>query len=356
MGEQCSVNIIQALGGQKKGHPMSSLRVFLFGGFQITHDDDPTANKKMTRGVQALLAYLLLFRHRIHPREVLAGLFWSDHSEERARSCLSTALWRLRRAVEPEGTPKGTYIVTTSTGEVGFNQESSHWLEVAEFEEKLSPCLRRPIQQTNEQDPSKLQDALELYTGDLLEGFYDDWALRERERLRLLYMKSLVHLMRCYKEHRDYEKSLACGLQILNHDPLREEIHREVMRLYVECGQRTLALRQYKVCCQILDRELGVPPMEETRLLHNQILKASKTEVLMRSIPKSPLDFASYGHTPDERGGPETGNKEQISSLEQAFRVFYQALNQFEKTDEQLRKGLRLLEIITRGKASDNTD
>jgi DNA-binding SARP family transcriptional activator len=174
---------------------MSSLRVFLFGSFQLAHDEDTTANSKMTRGVKALLACLLLFRQRVHPREVLAGLLWGDHREDRARSCLSKAIWRLRQALEPEGTPKGTYIVTTSTGKVGFNQESSHWLDVTEFEEILSPCLRQPALQTEAQDPCKVQGALELYTGDLLEGFNDDWALRERERFRLLYMKSLVHLM-----------------------------------------------------------------------------------------------------------------------------------------------------------------
>ena len=335
---------------------MSSLRVCLFGGFQIAHDSDPTANNKMTRGVKALLAYLLLFRHRIHPREVLTGLFWGDHSEERARSCLSTALWRVRRALEPEGTPKGTYIVTTSTGEVGFNQESSHWLDVAEFEERLSPFLRWPSQQGEAQDPGKLQGAIELYTGDLLEGFYDDWALRERERLRLLYMKSLVHLMRGYKEHNEYEKSLACGLQILSHDPLREEIHREVMRLYVDCGQRTLALRQYKLCCEILDEELGVPPMEETRLLHDKIVQLSKSEMATkghrqtRTTPtcQSTLDQAFDGH--------DTRHKEELTSLKQAFKVFYRALNQFEKTGEQLRQALQLLESAAISKDSDKTD
>ena len=335
---------------------MSSLRICLFGGFQIAHHDDPTANSKITRGVKALLAYLLLFRHRIHPREVLAGLFWGDHSEDRARSCLSTAIWRLRGVLEPEGTPKGTYLVTTSTGEVGFNQESSHWLDVAEFEETLSPCLRQPPRQTEAQDQCKLQGALELYTGDLLEGFYDDWALRERERFRSLYMNSLAHLMHCYKKHKEYEKSLACGQQILDHDPLREEIHREVMRLYQESGQRTMAIRQYRSCCQILEKELGVWPMEETRLLHKEILKKSKTEVLTSPISKAPLDFAPRGHAPDKRGRQNSLDKKEMTSLEQAFRVLYQALHHFEKTGEQFRQALRLLESITGSKDSDKTD
>ena len=215
---------------------MSSLRICLFRGFQIAHHDDPTANSKITRSVKALLAYLLLFRHRIHPREVLVGLFWGDHNEERARSCLSTALWRLRRVLEPRGVPRGTYLLTTPMGEIGSNRESDHWLDVAVFEEKVNEFMAKPLQSMENAVVSKLEGTLKLYTGELLEGFYDDWALRERERLRSLYLKSLARLMNYSRREKDYEKGLACGKRILNLHPLREEVHREVIRLYFESG------------------------------------------------------------------------------------------------------------------------
>jgi DNA-binding SARP family transcriptional activator len=101
----------------------------------------------------------------------------------------------------------------------------------------------------------------------LLEGFYEDWALRERERLRDLYLRSLAHLMYYYGRCQQFEQGIACGQQILRHDPLREEIHRHLMRLFATSGQRSLAVRQYETCCNILQLELAIPPMEETQLL-----------------------------------------------------------------------------------------
>jgi DNA-binding SARP family transcriptional activator len=186
----------------------------------------------MGRAVKALLGYLTLFRHRFHAREVLAGLFWGDSSEKRARSCLSTTLWRLRKVLEPDHVPTGTYLVTTPTGEVGFNQESDHWLDVEVFEKQVKHILARPYESLKPKEVSQLEEALNLHEGELLEGFYDDWALRERERLRSLFVKGQIHLLYHYSHHAAWEQGLACARNILNLDPLREEIHREMMRLY----------------------------------------------------------------------------------------------------------------------------
>jgi len=249
---------------------MSILRVFLFGSVRLRHEVE-SFDVKLTSGVQSLLAYLLLQRNRVHSRETLAGIFWGDYEKERARSCLNTALWRLRGALEPKGIPQGTYLITTPAGEIGFNPESDYWLDIAAFEAKAVLSLTKPPQALGGAEAGELENVLKLYTCDLLEGFYSDWALRERERLRSLYLNSVASLMYYYKHQGAYEASLNCGLEILRHDPLREQIHREVMGLYLESGQRALAARQYDMCCQILAKELGIPPMEETRALYFQI-------------------------------------------------------------------------------------
>jgi DNA-binding SARP family transcriptional activator len=250
---------------------MSPLRIYLFGSFQITHSNWQSP-LKVPRSGQTLLAYLLLQRQRSHPRELLASLFWGDYCQERARCCLNTTLWRLRRVLEPEEIPRGTYLLTTDTGEVGFNPESDYWLDVAAFEEQAGLALAKPIQAIEATDVQILKNALRLYTGELVEGLYDDWALRERERLRRLYLNSLAHLLHYHKRHGAFEESLACGQKILDQDPLREEIHREMMRLYCESGQRPLAVRQYERCCEVLATELDIPPMEETQALYTQIV------------------------------------------------------------------------------------
>jgi DNA-binding SARP family transcriptional activator len=308
---------------------MTTLRICLFGSVRISHARWD-AEVKITRAVQTLLAYLLLYRHRIHPREVLVGLFWGEYSEERARSCLSTTLWRLRRALEPGDTTKGTYLVTTPTNEVGFNRESDHWLDVAVFEEQVNKVVRKSIKTMEPHDAGQLENALNLHIGELLEGFHEDWALRERERLRFLYLESLAYLMRYYGYHGDYEHAIACGNQILSHDPLREEVHREVMKHYLLIGQRAQAIRQYKICCRILDKELGIPPMEETQILHRELI-ASRPDQAARSALQEMQGLAP--------------SKEQVR-LEQALQKLTLATQHFRKAEEKLHRAVRLLEGI----------
>src|SRR5689334_22418611 len=108
---------------------MGVLKISLLGGVHITLPAC-SAESKVSHTGQALLAYLLLQHHRSHSRDVLAGLFWGEHRQDQARSCLSTTLWRLRRILEPAGIARGTYLVTTSLGEVSFNWASEYWLDV----------------------------------------------------------------------------------------------------------------------------------------------------------------------------------------------------------------------------------
>lgn len=300
---------------------MGALRICLLGVMRITHDEWPLETR-LSRTVKELLAYLTLFRQRIHAREVLAGLFWGDHSDEKARSCLSTALWRLRKVLEPGEVPRGTYLLTTPTGDIGFNRESEHWLDIEVFEHHGRQLLARPYQALTTGEVHQLENALSLYRGELLEGFYDEWALRERERLRSLYLHSLAHLLQYYRHYKSYEKGLACGHKILDLDPLREEIHREMMRLYYRNGQRALALRQYDNCSKILEKELGVPPMEETQLLRVQIFKRSEARQIQN---------------------PSQGD---LRTARKVIREFQQALDDFDRSSAKLRRTSKTLERL----------
>jgi DNA-binding SARP family transcriptional activator len=112
---------------------MGVLRISLFGSYDVCNSDPPTASVKLTRTIQSLLAFFLL-EPRLHSREVLAGMFWKEYDTGRARNCLNTALWRLRQALEPGSTPSVAYLLTNPYGDVGFNWESDHWLDVEIFE------------------------------------------------------------------------------------------------------------------------------------------------------------------------------------------------------------------------------
>lgn len=267
---------------------MEQLKVKLFGGVRITHDNWVT-KVILPREIQALLAYLLIKRHRHHSRDVLAGVFWGDYSQEKARGSLNTALWKLKKALEPEGISPGTYLNNEHPGEIGFNSEGGFWLDVEVFESETKCILKYPLRTVEETQVIYLENLIELYRGELLEGFYDNWVFWERERLRELYLKSLIYLMQYYGFHEDYERAIAYGQKIISIDPTREEIHCEIMRLYLQNGERSLALRQYEICRSTLVENFGISPMNEIHSLYLQIISGGKRDRL--TIAREKINF-----------------------------------------------------------------
>jgi DNA-binding SARP family transcriptional activator len=301
---------------------VSHLTISLFGSLTI-ETTDWSAQPKLPRTALALLAYLVLQPRESHSREVLADLFWRDVSAQKARHALNTALWRLRNAIEPPGTLRANYVITTGTGEIGFNRHSDYWLDVAEFERQSKQAMSVPVQAMTVADIQKLQVAVQLYRGDLMDGFYDDWIIIERERLRNLYLTGLARLMEACQHHHLYEDSIAYGQQILKHDSLREEIHRGIMRLYLDIGQPAMAVRQYLICRAVLARDLHIEPMEATQALYAQIISTAHTT--SEPAKSAPLQG--------------TGN----SSVEELQHQLQLALRRLEAVEAQLRQMDRLL-------------
>lgn len=259
------------------GDDMNELRIELLGHIRITASGS-SSPLRLQRTCETLLGYLLLYSRPFCSREEIAGAFWGDHGELSARNCLNTALWRLRRALGPANAVAGEYFLTPPTGAIGFNWASDHWLDVREFEVAVEPINRRPVSQLDPSEVALAENGLGLYRGDLLADVDGDWAIGEREHLRQVYLNSLARLTDYYANRNEPGKSLTFARRILEFDPLREDIHRRVMRLHVDLGQRPLALRQYEYCRRLLQTEMGIPPMEETTSLYEQIAGALTPE------------------------------------------------------------------------------
>ena len=157
------------------------VRFHTFGGLRIERDGEPL--QLPTQGARDLLAYLLAFRERPHPRPVLAGTLWPDLPESKARRHLSDTLWRVRRVL-------GDHVVVDDE-HICFNNELPYWLDVEQFLRSMPGSkLGRVGAPTLDEhaDRELIEGALTLYQGPFLDGLYHDWALAERERLRGLYL------------------------------------------------------------------------------------------------------------------------------------------------------------------------
>ena len=238
---------------------MIGLRIRLFGCPAVSRDGGGWL-RQTTRSADRLLGYLALNGERPHAREKLAELLWEDAPPERARNALKTTLWRLRQSLEPCEADRGRFLKIGRAGEIGLNFSSDLWCDAHEF----VFALHGP-------DPGKLRDSVLAVEGELLEGFYDDWIIAERERLDNARFGALLQLMTMSTEAGAYEEALNYGRRILDRDPLRESVHRRMIRLHLRLGQRTQALRQYDSCITAIRNELGLEPMPETRALYAQI-------------------------------------------------------------------------------------
>ncbi len=205
---------------------------------------------------RALLAYLIAYRERPHTRDLLSGLFWPDLPETLARRRLTQALWQIRRFLAPHP------VVLTEGDTVRLDPALPLRLDVAEFEQYATSDAAQEI-----------ACAVALYRGEFLNGYYDDWLLVERERLRELFLVALERLIVACKAQGDYQHALTYARRLVAEDPWRESAHCEVMRLYHLLGQDAEALKQYQVCRQILADELGVDPAPETQALATEIVR-----------------------------------------------------------------------------------
>jgi DNA-binding SARP family transcriptional activator/DNA-binding transcriptional ArsR family regulator len=259
---------------------MATLRIYFFGGFRVYYGDE-NLPPFPTRKTRSLFAYLVTYRQRSHPRPVLAGIFWPDMPDVKAHRNLNTTLWRLRRSL-----PSGYILVEEET--IGFNTASDYWLDVALFERMTNEAMTKSQMRKDighwDLVIGHLRNAVELYRGDFLEGFYEDWCLVEAERLRGLYLQALHGLLAYHKAGGEYQAALEYGQRLLAADPLREDVHRQVMELYELLGQRSAALAQFEACRRVLREELGVEPLPETVALYEGIRSAS----LILASPSAP--------------------------------------------------------------------
>jgi DNA-binding SARP family transcriptional activator len=200
----------------------------------------------------------------------LAAIFWGEYSTRTSRKYLRNALWRVRHLLQSVGALADEYLIINDDS-VSFSHSGPYSLDVEDFETVTARYQETTGRELTVAEAAQLEEAIALYSGDLLAGIYEDWCLYERERLNLLYLNTLGKLMIFHEFNGTYDQGLAHGRRILACDNTRERVHRRLMRLYWQLGNRGAALAQYKLCEQVLREALDVSPLEETTRLYQQM-------------------------------------------------------------------------------------
>jgi DNA-binding SARP family transcriptional activator len=314
---------------------MSPLGIRLFGKFCIQRNER-TVNGLEACKLQELFSYLLIFRNSPHPRESLAALLWGDSSTAQSRKYLRQALWQLQSALDSQEETNHESILQVESDWVSLNPQVELWLDIAIFERAFS--LARDVTGRN-LEPALAQSlaaAVQLYQGDLLEGWYQDWCLCERERLQSKYLIMLDKLMGYCEANQEYEAGLAYGQQVMRYERARESTHRRLMRLHFLAGDRTAALRQYTRCAAALAEELSVKPAKRTVMLYEQI-RADEFEI---------------GLTPPSR--PGATNNAAAAAAAVPLAEMLEQLRQLRKTiahiQQEVQQGIQAVEMVLKGR------
>lgn len=227
--------------------------VSLLDGFELSIGGigRETTVRDVPHGVQRLIAHLSLCRCRT--RRALAGQLWPDVPEAHAHANLRSALWRAQKAAPG--------LVDVSAGAAALADDVR--VDVQEFMDWTGAVLDPTV------PVDRIVTPVTALSGELLPGWYDDWVLLERERLRQLRMRVLEVLADKLVHAGRFAEAVQAAYAAVRDEPLRESAHRAVVRVHLAEGNLVEALRAYRSFRDALDRELGVQPtrqMEELML------------------------------------------------------------------------------------------
>ncbi len=252
------------------------LSILLLGPPKILRNGAPV---ELPRRRARALVYYLATQPGAVGREQIIALLWPDHERQAAQQLLRTTLHTARKALGPALLSGEDQLAISSDAHVDVRA-----LAAAQVSS----------------DPLSLAAALDSYRGDLLAGFclgdsvpFEEWLAAERERVQSLAVRGMTRLSRIYEAHHDYPAALAALTRALAFDPLQEDLQRAAMRLHYLAGDRVGAIRRYEVLRDLLDTEMGVPPMAETQALYDAVIKDEVRRMQDAGDPPAPTAISA---------------------------------------------------------------
>lgn len=219
----------------------SATMVHLLGEPPVSVGD---GRHRVPEGSKRLLAYVALKHGRVERMRV-AGVLWPEADDRRAAGNLRSALWRLR----------GAHIDVLTTDKDSLSLRPDVDVDVRAVERWADRLIGGRSGPEDGIAPGELSGAI-----DLLPGWYDDWVIAERERLRqrvLHAMESLGHQLTSTGRHAE---AIDAAIMAIDADPLRESAHRVLIEAHLAEGNWVEARSSFAMLRRMTLRELGVEP------------------------------------------------------------------------------------------------
>ncbi len=238
-----------------RSEPGSTLEIHVLGPVEVLIDGRPLVVD--TRKALAILV-LLAVEARPFAREELAALLWPESDDESARGALRRTLSVLRAALGGRWLAVDRSVVALNSG-AGVD-------------------LRTLVAATPSGDAAALARAAGLARGPFLAGFslrdsaeFDDWRAAQAVAAEHAVAALLDRLAAVAEADGDLAGAAAAARRQVDLDPIDEPAQRRLISVLARSGDRAGAIRQYRACVALLERELGVAPLPDTTQLYEAI-------------------------------------------------------------------------------------
>jgi len=274
---------------RETGRKPGAVRIRLLGGFEVsvgarTIEEDAWRLRKAANLVKLLA---LAAANRLHREQVMYTL-WPELGIRAASNNLRQTAHSARRTLDPS---MGSRYLASRDESLVLCPESSLWVDVDAFEEAARSARRS-------REPALYRVALDLYSGELLPtDRYEEWAEEPRRRLKERYLSLLQGLAHLHEELADYDSAIEALRRVVSEEPIREEAHVGLMRLYALVGKDGEALAQYGRLEETLSRALGTEPAASSRALGEEIAAGRFPPTERRSVdypPEEPPDAGKH--------------------------------------------------------------
>jgi len=263
---------------------IKTLCIHLFGHFEMNISGRVLrAQDWPSQQTQTIGKVLIANRGKVVTGEQLLEILWPNEPVESSRRRLHVRISQLRSLLADQKS-----LIQTVHGGYVFQPDESVWLDVDQYQASLAEAAALQGSGQQIEAITRFEQARELYRGDFLaEDLYADWTFHQREALRETFINLLIELSECYAQQGRYRLAIARTRQALTKDPLRETIYTRLMLYHYYAGERDQSLRIFEQCRDMLQKDLGVAPLETTLTLYAKIREGNlwKTDESLRYPP-----------------------------------------------------------------------
>lgn len=250
------------------------LTINLLGHIEIMREPARpfAADAWVTKRARDILCFIASRKHRRASKDVIQDTFWGESDFDHIEKNFHPTISHIRKALNSNQPLKQNFLLFRD-GDYQLNPELSYRIDLEDFDRLVEQGEAALRARHAEEAVESFERATQLYRGEFMQGFYDDWINEQRSYYRAQHLRIAKTLIAARQKNGQWAHSLQLANAILRDDPFHEDVHCMVMHAHAALGDRLAVKEQYDTITRILREELGIEPGIETKRTFHELFK-----------------------------------------------------------------------------------